>query len=279
MDAINKRREHILEETRKNAEESRILELKRLKEETMKCNIISQRIDLQEYCITKSEEVVELIEGYINNEEEAKNVQRVNFEQIVSEKFGEFEIVQPSEYFLKHPTDDSELVSNVNTPEEFLLSTLEIFGLPVGYLEGKGHFPDFNKEKENQGAAARFKNRQKKKKQKMSKRMQELAAIKSLEEEKLPEYFDLGPFLTAFKVFIECNSEIRSKLRMQVQENSHLLSEIFVDKYGESSFKKCLDVMTIEKKFAEKNITFSAKVDGNIGTILRCFGEINVQVR
>ena len=44
MNAINKRREHLLEETRKEAEEQRLIELKRLKEETMKCNIISQRV-------------------------------------------------------------------------------------------------------------------------------------------------------------------------------------------------------------------------------------------
>lgn len=41
MDAIRKRREYILEEKRKIAESSRLGELKRLKEETMKCNIIA----------------------------------------------------------------------------------------------------------------------------------------------------------------------------------------------------------------------------------------------
>jgi len=41
MNAVRKRREHLLEDRRKEAEIQRIEELKRLKEETMKCNIIS----------------------------------------------------------------------------------------------------------------------------------------------------------------------------------------------------------------------------------------------
>jgi hypothetical protein len=41
----------LLEEKRKKAELERLEELRRLKEETMKCNIISQRIQLQEYLL------------------------------------------------------------------------------------------------------------------------------------------------------------------------------------------------------------------------------------
>ena len=44
MNAVRRRREHVLEERRKQAEEQRLAELKKLKEETMKCNIIAQRI-------------------------------------------------------------------------------------------------------------------------------------------------------------------------------------------------------------------------------------------
>ena len=41
MNALNKRRQYILQQAAKEAEEQRIFELKRLKEETMKCNIIA----------------------------------------------------------------------------------------------------------------------------------------------------------------------------------------------------------------------------------------------
>jgi len=53
-----------------------------------------------------------------------------------------FAIAQPSEYFLDHPTDDYELQCNILTEKEFLISCLEMFGLPKGYMEGIGHFPD-----------------------------------------------------------------------------------------------------------------------------------------
>ena len=49
MDAVRKRREYIVEERRRAAEKQRLQELKRLKEETMKCNIISHRIAIQEF--------------------------------------------------------------------------------------------------------------------------------------------------------------------------------------------------------------------------------------
>lgn len=57
MNAVRQRREHILQQRRKEAEEQRIAELQRLKEETMKCNIIAQRIALQEYLLTREADI------------------------------------------------------------------------------------------------------------------------------------------------------------------------------------------------------------------------------
>lgn len=51
MDAIRLRRQQILKQRQREAKEQRIAELKKLKEETMKCNIIAQRISLQEILI------------------------------------------------------------------------------------------------------------------------------------------------------------------------------------------------------------------------------------
>jgi|Laugresu1bdmlbdd_1035124.scaffolds.fasta_scaffold18735_3 hypothetical protein len=53
MNAVRSRRQVLLEEKRKKAEQDRLEELRRLKEETMKCNIISQRIQLQEFLLAK----------------------------------------------------------------------------------------------------------------------------------------------------------------------------------------------------------------------------------
>jgi hypothetical protein len=89
--------------------------------------------------------------------------------------------------------------------------------------------------------------------------------MKALEDVKPPEHFDFEPFLKSIKLFTECDSSVRSKLRVEIKQYSSFLEPIFVDSHGESSFKRCIDVMAIEKKFKEKGITFSQGVDGNIG--------------
>ncbi len=68
-------------------------------------------------------------------------------------------------------------------------------------------------------------------------------------------------------------------MRLEFKDYNHVLEEIFVDEYGEPSFKKCVDIMSIEKKFSEKGISFTGPVQGNVGKMLRCFGEISYQLR
>jgi hypothetical protein len=40
-------------------------------------------------------------------------------------------------------------VCSIQHEKEFLLTTLEFFGLPRGYIEGAGHHPDWGKEKKD----------------------------------------------------------------------------------------------------------------------------------
>ena len=53
MDAIRKRREYLIWEEQVTAENERIQFLKEMKQETMRCNIVAQRITLQEYLMEK----------------------------------------------------------------------------------------------------------------------------------------------------------------------------------------------------------------------------------
>jgi hypothetical protein len=73
---------------------------------------------------------------------------------MLDEWMGGFERSQPSQFFRENPTNDSELVCSIQSEKEFLLSTLEFFGLPKGYMEGVGHFPMWGKEKKDDRAAA-----------------------------------------------------------------------------------------------------------------------------
>jgi hypothetical protein len=72
----------------------------------------------------------------LSNEDEAKLLTRNLVEGIMDDWLAEFKLTQPSEYFLEHPTDDYELVCNIQSEKEFVMSTLEIFGLPENYIEG-----------------------------------------------------------------------------------------------------------------------------------------------
>lgn len=99
-------------------------------------------------------------------------------EGMLDEMLDGFIIRQPSEYFLEHPTDDIEckifvhslVFCNVLSSKEFLLKTLEIFGLPDQYMQGKGHFADWEKRQAEMKArskplsiASRLKQRKQKK--------------------------------------------------------------------------------------------------------------------
>lgn len=51
----------------------------------------------------------------------------------------------PSERLLEFPEELRKLETFIVTPTEFLLETLEIFGLPKNYIHGNGHWKDWAK--------------------------------------------------------------------------------------------------------------------------------------
>lgn len=68
------------------------------------------------------------------------------------------------------------------------------------------------------------------------------------ESDKKPTHFDLAPFLKAFKRFLACSGEVRSKLRMDLRDHLHTIKRIFVDEYNEISFKKCVNIQEFGKR-------------------------------
>jgi hypothetical protein len=277
MDAINKRREHIISQHKNEDAKLREQELKRLKEETMRCNIIAQRISFQEYCIDRETDIKEKIENMLKNEEDIKLLKRDQVEEIFDEWFSKFTLSQPSEYFFDNPTDDSDLCTNIQTKQEFALSVLEIFGLPAGYMEGKGHFSDWGKEKNEKSVKSIMRNMKMKKKKK-PKGVQKIINQKKEREKQVkvkPTHFDLEPFLKAFKDFVALNSEVRSKIRIEIKKESDVIDSIFVDEYGERSFKKCVDIMSLEKLLANRNVALHQQQAGTIRRQLKCFCNIS----
>lgn len=98
------------------------------------------------------------IEEKIQGEEDfLKTLDRKHVDDFLDETLSQYRLTQPSNYFLpdQHPTDDFELVCNALSEKEFLIQTLEIFGLPQGYMNGAGHFADWGKDSNDRAAAAK----------------------------------------------------------------------------------------------------------------------------
>ena len=90
----------------------------------MKCNIISQRIQLQEYLLQVESTLTKAIEEKIKGEDEVlKTIDRKHVEEFLDETLREYRLTQPSNYFLpdQHPTDDFDLVCNALSEKEFLI--------------------------------------------------------------------------------------------------------------------------------------------------------------
>lgn len=90
----------------------------------------------------------------MNNEEEYKKLEKENTcEEYFDKWLADFEIANPTtDYFMDPENSDSQLVCNIQSKLDFMLHTLEIFGLPKNYINGEGHHLNWN-EKSKQTAA------------------------------------------------------------------------------------------------------------------------------
>jgi hypothetical protein len=248
MDAIKKRREYLEWDSKVSAEKKRIEFLKRLKQETMQCNIIAQRISLQEFLIVKEEEIMADIDVFTAGEpEKIQELDATEVNNMFDRWLAEYELQQPSAFFAEHPTQDSELFCNTQSTKEFCLHTLEYFGLPRKYMEGYGHFPNWEKERAERNAK---KGTKKGKKPQLSKAQQKrIAAIQAergekrkVDDDARPTHFDIEVFRKVFKRFIACNGEMRSQLRTKLLDDMNKTRKCFLDDHGEMSYKKVVDV-------------------------------------
>lgn len=243
----------------------------------MKCNIISQRICLQEHLIKQSDDIIKNLEDLLNNEEEAKNLTQENvFQELFRHWLSGFQLYQPSDYFLDKE-DNIDLVCNIQSEYNFMISTLEIFGLPQDYLIGGGHFATWSKE------SAEGKDKKKTKtKKKVSKQDAKTMAIRAkkgfkvAEEEKRPTHFDLQPIFKALKKFFASNSEVRSAIRTSMTEKATVVRNTFKDSHGEASFKKVMDVHEFSGFLIEAGIQLEPIIADSLGSLLLCFGNIEV---
>ena len=99
---------------------------------------------LQQHCCDKELDIKMEMEAFINSEE-SKNLTKDSFMEIVDKWMTGFKLQEPSELFVEFPELAKDIETLVVSPTEFLLETLEMFGLPTNYIYGNGHWKDWAK--------------------------------------------------------------------------------------------------------------------------------------
>ena len=157
---------------------------------------------------------------------------------------------------------------------EFFIETLELFGLPKGYMQKKGHWLDWlEKEAKKREQKEQFR------KKLGNATKQKKRVHKDNEEPDKPNHFDFSPLGKAMRLLKDANIQIRCWLRKIVKENKSLFASFFVDDNGEPSDKKCFDIMLLPKKLAKAGIQVPPNYVDKIGPILLCFGGIPYEER
>ncbi len=275
MEAVNYKRQLITQEKSKKIELERKNLEKEYEQEITKCEKISQRILLQKYISQpKMDEIITNIDEIEKNYQKKENLNKEMAENIITNILNEYNIIYPELEKFDGKIKITQGECLLSTKFEFFLETLELFGLPKGYMDGKGHWLDWlEKEAKKREQKEQFRKKlgnatKHKKKEK-----------KDNEEPKPPDHFDFSPLGKAMRLLRDANITIRCWLRKIVKENKSLIASFFVDENGEPSDKKCFDIMLLPQKLSKSGISVPPTYTDKIGPILLCFGGIPYEVR
>jgi len=226
--------------------------------------------------IEKAEEIQKDIEEWTGDEEKIKTLKRDDVDSMIDTWLADFHLVQPSQFFKDHPTNDSELVCSIEDEKNFLISTLQFFGLPAGYMSGVGHHLNWRQMiKKNKGGKKGKKGAPAKKKNKALEKLARERGLTTDVEEKKPEYFDLLVFQKSFKKFCTCDGKARSEARSEILKRIEDVQKVFLDDFSEESYKKVVDIYDLATQLVTKlHFGFDHNLVDNLGSMLMCFGEI-----
>lgn len=157
------------------------------------------------------------------------------------------------------------------SPWEFLIETLEIFGLPKHYMKREGHWKDWAKKIIEDNIAAQLRRPKKNTKKAPAKKGKDKRDEESL---KPPEWFDTAPFTQAFARFIACGADVRAAFREEIKERHKAVLMLFCDRDGEMIEEKSVDLNILGKRLGEAGLTVSPQVNDNMSSILEAFGDI-----
>jgi hypothetical protein len=175
-----------------------------------------------------------------------------------------------------------------------LISTLEFFGLPKNYMDGKtGHHPEWGKDSKDgkrlgkKGPAAGKGAKEKEKRggaqAKLKALKQQRGLGKGVEKQEKPTHFDITVLQKCLGRLVACSGEVRSNLRKALLNDINKTMKVFLDEHREQSFKKCVDVDELGALLRDKErgpgLELEQVAAENLGAILLCFGEIEHEPR
>ena len=274
MEAVNYKRQLIAKEKEKKMEMERKKLEKEYEQEITKCEKISQRILLQKHVISKAD-VITLIDDIEKNSQNKERLNKENAEIIINNDILKgYKIIYPELEKFEGKIKITKGECLLSTEFDFFIETLEFFGLPKLYMEGKGHWEDWlEKEAKKREQKEQFRKklgnavRHKKKDRKEN------------EEPTKPGHWDFSPLGKAMRLLKDANITVRSWLRRVVKQNKNLIASFFVDENGEPSDKKCFDIMLLHKKLSKAGIEVPQNYADKIGPILLSFGGISYEER
>ena len=187
-----------------------------------------------------------------------------------------FEIYFPSEIFERYPEYGKDLESFIFTPSEFLIETLEIFGLPKNYMKGEGHWKDWAEKIQQNLRAAQLRRPKKQPKKTEKKKAKD---SKKEDEQKPPSHFDVEPFRQAFGKFIMVSAELRTIFRSDIKQKSKSVVMLFCDENGQMIDDKTVDLNNLGKKMNDNGVSINPSVSQNMSSLLHAFGDIVYEER
>ncbi len=245
--------------------------------ETKSCRIYAQRMHIQQHCIENQDQILEDIQ--------TTYVDKINFTdklntaldepekvfKIFDEWLEGYKHLEPSNFFNEYPTNDPFLVCNIQKPRDFLMDTLEYFGLPKGYMKGGGHWTTWKKKVLEKRKMER---KRRKPTAQRQRRGNKRRRAKEKEEEQPPEYFDLEPFQLAFKKFILAGVEVRTQFRQAISNSPQDLNELFSNENGELINSRCQNIISIAKDLEKLKLEVPTETKKISGEMLECFGNV-----
>lgn len=270
--AIRERRTQISQENSWRAELTAREKAKRILDETMQCKWKGQRCCFQQFMSSKEAEVKFQMDNFINNKEQVKTLTKQIVEKMIDTWVTGFQFNQPSNIFIERSPDDHDLHCITQNSRQFFLETLVFFGLPKNYIQGEGHWKDWEEKVLNEQKSQSLR-------RPMKKKLKTARAKKKDEEEKKdelkpPSYFDLSPLFTAFTKFTACTGEQRTLFIHEVEQNYKKFITLFTDEDGVMNETRSVDLNTMGQKLNSKGLTVALAISENMASILECFGDV-----